>query len=560
MGKQLLAVIGGLLIFWFMFSILSNKKLKPTGITIDLETITLENDIFYIYYLQEGVKKWSDENSVHQRIQGSEAFQNLQFELPIDKPINRIRVDIGANKKQKPIVLKSITISSETGSITISNDLLNSFDLNAYATLKDNLFSPKIVNDRYDPFLISKLVISEAIENLRKPKQQFNSTLIYFISILFSLSFYVFLINKKIEFQLNHVYIFLFVLIIVSPFLFQIFSNQNEKVSLEKRELAKMPEFTSVEKFPQEFENYFNDNFGLRNEMIDLFGRIKVNVFKSSPKPERVQFGSNKFLFYNNIDDEVFGSYTNTAPISPENLNRMFTKFASRRDLLNKEDITYVVGFWPNKHTIYPEFLPASMQLQIIGKISQADRIIDYFRNKDFDFFDVRKPLTAAKDNKNLYRTLDTHWNANGAYEAYRGFCQVTHATLGLTPFNISDFQIKYNDSYEGDLTNQLGVKSIYGYKDNLPTYDLIDKTKLYKTVVREGFPKGTIITQNDNSPKKQKALIFRDSFTTALVQFISLHYKEVIYINGIYDQSIVDKVKPDVVISCRVERYMLSM
>ena len=55
MGKQLLAVIGGLLIFWFMFSILSNKKLKPTGITIDLETITLENDIFYIYYLQEGV-------------------------------------------------------------------------------------------------------------------------------------------------------------------------------------------------------------------------------------------------------------------------------------------------------------------------------------------------------------------------------------------------------------------------------------------------------------------------------------------------------------------------
>ena len=82
----------------------------------------------------------------------------------------------------------------------------------------------------------------------------------------------------------------------------------------------------------------------------------------------------------------------------------------------------------------------------------------------------------------------------------------------------------------------------------------------MYKTVVREGFPKGTIITQNDNSPKKQKALIFRDSFTTALVQFISLHYKEVIYINGIYDQSIVDKVKPDVVISCRVERYMLSM
>ena len=560
MGKQLLAVIGGLLIFWFMFSILSNKKLKPTGITIDLETITLEKDIFYIYYLQEGVKKWSDENSVHQRIQGSEAFQNLQFELPIDKTINRIRVDIGANKNQKPIVLKSITISSETGSIAISNDLLNSFDLNAYATLKDNLFSPKIVNGRYDPFLISKPVISEAIENLRKPKQQFNSTLIYFISILFSLSFYVFLINKKIEVQLNHVYIFLFVLIIVSPFLFQIFSNQNEKVSLEKRELAKMPEFTSVEKFPQEFENYFNDNFGLRNEMIDLFGRIKVNVFKSSPKPERVQFGLNKFLFYNNIDDEVFGSYTNTAPISTEDLNKMYTKFASRRDLLSKTGITYVVGFWPNKHSIYPEFLPASMRLQIKEENSQADQIINYFKKKDFDFFDVRKPVVAAKDNKNLYRTLDTHWNANGAYEAYRGFCQVTYATLGLTPFNISDFQIKYNDSYEGDLTNQLGVKSIYGYKDNLPTYDLIDKTKLYKTVVREGFPKGTIITQNDSSPKKQKVLIFRDSFTTALVQFISLHYKEVIYINGIYDQIIVDKVKPDVVISCRVERYMLSM
>lgn len=560
MGKQIFAVLGALLIFWAIFSVLSKKELKPTKIVIDLETMTLENDIFYIYYLQEGVKKWSDENSVHQRISGSETVQNLQFELPINKPINRLRIDIGANKNQKPILLKSITISSATGVIKINNDFLKSFDLNAYAILTDNRFSPKILNNRYDPFLVSKPNISKALENLRNPKQQFNSSLVYFISILFSLSFYIFLINKTIVFQLNHAYIFLFIAVIALPFLFKVLSAQKDEVSLEKRELAKLPEFNSIEKFPQEFENYFNDNFGLRNEMIDLFGRIKVNIFKSSPKPEKVQFGSDKFLFYNNTEDEVFGSYTNTTLISPEDLSKIYKKFATRRDLLNSNGIIYVSGFWPNKHTIYPELLPASMKTQIKGKISQADQIVNYFKKKGFNFFDVRKPLMAAKTSKKLYRTLDTHWNADGAYEAYKAFCQTTQSTLALTPFRLSEFKIKYDESYEGDLTNQLGVNSILGYRDILPAYKLTDTSKSYKTVFKDGYPRGTIITQNDNSPKKQIVLIFRDSFTTALIQFISLHYSEVIYINGIYDQSIVAKVNPDVVISCRVERYMLSM
>src|SRR5690606_13290361 len=99
---------------------------------------------FYVYYLQEGVKKWSDEFSVYQRVKGNAHPQKLKFALPSDKPIDKIRIDIGANKKQQPMTIRSLTLKSEVGSYTFDNDLIENFDLNIYASYDKDKFVPKI--------------------------------------------------------------------------------------------------------------------------------------------------------------------------------------------------------------------------------------------------------------------------------------------------------------------------------------------------------------------------------------------------------------------------------
>lgn len=560
MEKQVLSIFGALIVYYCTFSLLNRQEIQPSEIIVDIETRVLENDIFYVYYLQEGIKKWSDTQSVHQRIKGNKSYQNLRFSLPLDKPIKRIRIDIGANKNQKPIVINSITIRSEVGILKFEKDFFENFDLNAYATFNKDKFIPKIVNGRYDPFLVSKPFLAQQIESLRNHTKQFSYKFILFISFIFSIAFYIYLINQNFKISISQIYISLFIGIIIAPFVYNTFFESGENGNLEKRELAQMPELVSFEKFPMEFENYYNDNFGLRGVLIDLSGKIKVNIFKSSPKPEKVQFGNDGFLFFNDLNDEIFESYTNSSLLSVEELDRVYEKFESRKEKLAKDGIQYVCGFWPNKHTIYPELLPTSMKLQIEGEISQADQVVSFLKKMDFPFFDVRDALLKAKTTQTLYRKLDTHWNSNGAYVAYKSFCESTYDVLGLSALDISNFNIVSLEMKEGDLTGQLGVKSIFGFEENLPIYKLEDKSKSYTIKNSNGLPKGTIITQNQNAPKKEKVLIFRDSFASALVQFISLNYSEVVYVNGIYDQDIIDSVKPDVVISCRVERYILSM
>ncbi|MBW8198974.1 alginate O-acetyltransferase AlgX-related protein [Flagellimonas abyssi] len=560
MEKQVLSIFGALIVYYCTFSLLNRQEIQPSEIIVDIETKVLENDIFYVYYLQEGIKKWSDMQSVHQRIKGNKSYQNLRFSLPLDKPIKRIRIDIGANKNQKPIVINSITIRSEVGILKFEKDFFENFDLNAYATFNKDKFIPKIVNGRYDPFLVSKPFLAQQIESLRNHTKQFSYKFILFISFIFSIAFYIYLINQNFKISISQIYISLFIGIIIAPFVYNTFFESGENGNLEKRELAQMPELVSFEKFPMEFENYYNDNFGLRSVLIDLSGKIKVNIFNSSPKPEKVQFGNDGFLFFNDLNDEIFESYTNSSLLSVEELDRVYEKFESRKEKLAKDGIQYVCGFWPNKHTIYPELLPTSMKLQIEGETSQADQVVSFLKKMDFPFFDVRDALLNAKATQTLYRKLDTHWNSNGAYVAYKSFCESTYDILGLSALDISNFNIVSLEMKEGDLTGQLGVKSIFGFEENLPIYKLEDKSRSYTIKNSNGLPRGTIVTQNQNAPKKEKVLIFRDSFTSALVQFISLNYSEVVYVNGIYDQDIIDSVKPDVVISCRVERYILSM
>ena len=200
------------------------------------------------------------------------------------------------------------------------------------------------------------------------------------------------------------------------------------------------------------------------------------------------------------------------------------------------------------------------MKSQIHGNYSLADQIVDFFGEKGMGIFDVREAILQKKDGSDLYRKLDTHWNSNGAYLAYREFCRQTFDELALQPFSVSDFDIQYERSHSGDLTEQIGVGSILGYSENNPVYALNRQGLGYEFIKPDQLPSGSVYSRNEKALDSSILLVFRDSFTSQLIQFLSLHYREVIYINGIYDERLVDLLHPDIVISCRVERYMKTM
>jgi len=359
--------------------------------------------------------------------------------------------------------------------------------------------------------------------------------------------------NKKYAFS----FIVCFISILLLPSMSKVLKIEKHFKITEKRKLAHKPEFEFNKNYALNFEKYYNDNFGLRNLLVRWNNQLKINFFKSSPKPENALFGKNGFLFYNSLNDYIYLSYTHKNTFSFAELKEKYGKLSLRKTDLAKRNIIYVCGFWPNKHTIYPEHLPAKMQIQSFNKQSLADQFATYFKEQNFSFFDVRDDLQKEKANHQLYCKLDSHWNKLGAFIAYQSFCKQTYNQLHLEPYSLSDFEIKYTKTHTGDLVKIMGVDSIKNLYDFEPELTLKDTTIKIDTINAEGFPKNTIITINNNCKNSLTAVIYRDSYMKNLVPFLSLHFHKTIYVWFGYTNKVIDMVNPDIVISAPVERYL---
>src|SRR5680860_1252099 len=215
----------------------------------------------------------------------------------------------------------------------------------------------------------------------------------------------------------------------------------------------------------------------------------------------------------------------------------------------------YFLAFWPNKHSIYPEFLPYMMKIQIKDTLARADQLIEYIdeSNTPLKLTDVRPALLKNKGDKPLYHKFDSHWNDYGAFLAYQDFFEQNKG-LGMKPKTENDFDIAWGDYSWGELIQMLGVRNKGYFVEKNPKFTLKEQKDQIEYIPIDGFPKLTVITKNEYSGNKLRALIFRDSFTNSLIQFFSLNFYEVYYIWG-HHEEYVEKLQPDVIIDGFVER-----
>ena len=543
--------------FWLM----GVPSEKPTEILVELQAKVLEDDVFQLFYLKNETASFTERQSVLTEVKGKTVIQSIRFALPLDSAIKKIRIDIGKNVEQQPMVIENVSLKALKQSFDYN--ISESFVQNVCITFQNGKYITKKISNNYDPFFVSNFNVTSPLKALVLEQKLISRPTRYVISLIFSLALFISLVLKgfKITQLTPDIYISAFVLIITTPPIVKLFSFDDEAKTEEKRELAQEPELTLTESFPREYEAYYNDNFGLRSNIINWSSKMKIGLFKDSPNPELVQFGKDGFMFFNEfneIDGGIYASYSNTNLASKSQLDHAYQSHFKLKGDLEKEGIKYVVGFWPNKHTIYRNNLPFTMKAQVASDSSLADQAVAYFSKMNMPFFDVRNDLIHNREEKQLYLKFDSHWNSHGAYEAYTSFCRQTFSELGLSAIPREDFDIEYTKIDKGDLTDLLGIEGISSYYDNRPDYKLKDESKNYRFVYPGGIYKNTFVTENKNCGNNKVALVFRDSYGAALIQFLSLHYSKVIYVaKSPVDMYWVDKTKPDVVILGVVERRL---
>ena len=358
--------------------------------------------------------------------------------------------------------------------------------------------------------------------------------------------------NQKLH-RLSILYCVAFFVILIIPSIalkFQVKSNE----SCEKRTILKRPDFHFQKDYLKQFGDYYEENYGLRSQITFLQAQIKLTIFNSSSNPDQVVIGKNGWLFYTSKSDLAYGSYSKSNLLTQKELFEYKKLHEKRKKELSLKNIQYLIAVCPDKSTIYSEYLPFQMKIQIEDTLSKIDQLVNYLihQKSTIRLIDVRKELLANKQ-RQLYLKHDTHWNSLGAFYAYRAFLKKTTDVLHENPYSLADFDYSKGNLKGGDLLNMLGLCDKSNLSDQIPILTFKKKTSISDDKKYEG----SYGKHNKYAPSKLKVLFFRDSYGQALIQYFSLHFKDSYFYWTDYDQKIVDQIKPDVVVVIKTERYI---
>lgn len=335
------------------------------------------------------------------------------------------------------------------------------------------------------------------------------------------------------KFKIITASIFFGVLIIFSLATFLL--PKRERSELENRSLQEAPKLSvdSIlsKKFMTDAEKYMADHLPLR----DALGMAKTQIELSTGKRElNSVFIGEDMLLENIPEPDIKYSKDNMEAIS---------KFANKyADTLETQ-----VMLIPTALPFYPEQVS-----ELAPSVDQAAYIKEcYSMLSGATAVDAYSAMSSSAGEYIYYRT-DHHWTSQGAYQGYAALAKA----LGFKPAAISEFNIEHASH---DFLGTLYSKVLCGENlaDTIDLYHYAESDVISEVIrsTQSGEEKSKSIFFKENLEKKDKysvflstntdvvrvkttvkngkrLLLFKDSYSHALMQFLPLHYEEIVLVD----------------------------
>jgi alginate O-acetyltransferase complex protein AlgJ len=328
----------------------------------------------------------------------------------------------------------------------------------------------------------------------------------------------------------------------------------------EMRRLADFPEWSwnreAMAQWPDRFQRYFNDHFAFRNALIHVQSAVLWHGLHTSSS-DTVIAGKGDWLFY--ADDGGIEDYVQAEPFTEAELQQWQRALERARDWLASQGTRFLFVVAPDKQMIYPELMPAS--LHRLHDSYRADQFLAYMRaHSTVEVVDLRPAIIDAKRQELLYHHYDTHWNDRGALVGYQEIAaRLQRWFPAITPLQRTDF-VTSPSVPSGDRTTMLGL--VDDGKVTMP--GLVPRHGWSSVVVSPVQPDpygedGTVVTEV-RPGTGLRAVMFRDSFGSRLVPFLSEHFSRILYQwQTNFDPALVRREHPDVVIQEFVGRHFIN-
>jgi len=344
--------------------------------------------------------------------------------------------------------------------------------------------------------------------------------------------------------------------------------THSDESSVEKRRLAALPAWPmslqAWTKFPKAFDAWAHDQFGFRDDLLKGYTWLMASVFHQSTS-DRAFVGRDGWLYF--AGNDGLADMRGASPYTETELRNDVEQINGRGELLAVRGIRYGFVVFPDKHTVYPQFLPRGVYAGFDHRrLNALDAAMEQ-TGRDY-YFDATDALRrdAARSPFRLYYKSDTHWNSWGAYLGYEAWVTASGKRLGLRPFDYRFDQFRTaHQSLRGDLSKISGNRpydpDIYppagaGCESVEPWNVSSEMLHRLNTIARH---MRTAECGGDGT-----ALILHDSFLDSMERYVTDNFKRSWLIWNYPDDKnfgwLVDQLHPRTVLVERIERLMLHL
>ncbi len=262
--------------------------------------------------------------------------------------------------------------------------------------------------------------------------------------------------------------------------------------------------------------------------------------------------GADDWLYWDRSG--VMENYRAERPFTQKELAHWADALEDRRVWLDDQGIRYLYVIFPEKASVYPEYLPGS--IEPAGAERRADQLVDYLStHSSVEILYVRDALLAAKPSGRLYHKTDIHWNDKGAYYAYREIVDTLSQWFpAMQPASLDDFQDVRLNNHGLVIAAQAGLEDAFNEEIILlapraPRQASQVFTGILDAPAAEPTLAGPFATERaDNS--LPRAVMTHNSFAMTVRPFLSENFERIVYYFQFdFDPTVVKHEKPDVVI-----------
>lgn len=309
------------------------------------------------------------------------------------------------------------------------------------------------------------------------------------------------------------------------------------------------------------FESWWNDNFGFRRSLVVGYSRALL-ALGVSPTPS-VIVGRSGWLFF--AGDDALASYRAVQPFTEAELAAWQRRIEARRDWLAERGVHFLVVIAPNKETIYPEFMPVT--LNRVRSVTRLDQLVTHMRaHSSVAIVDPRNALRSGKAESILYLRTDTHWNDIGALLLHREVLMGLRQWYPqLAPVPAAAFVPITRKGWSGDLATMLGVEGRL-------SEDRVELAPRNGRAARGADPgpppedpQRKLFAAERDEPSLPRAVMFHDSFGLSLQPFLAESFSRIVFSSGPtdwrrnFDAALVERERAAVVIQEIAERFAVG-